>query len=254
MSLKQLKQRIQAISATRKITKAMAMISTAKLNSIQNKVASHKLFLKNIEHVIACLKSESKEQPVFFKPQGNQKIVIALGSDQGLCGSFNSQILKKLSSLDFDQLVIFGKKIKNHVVRDPRIIYIEKNQIVEFFKNAPFISVHVLSYEFFSMSKMNLFVKKILPLSITPCDFNGKIDDISMFERVIINYIDHLWTWINLSSNACEYAFRMQAMDNATRNANEIIKKLSLLHNRTRQAMITQELSEILGGIPMDNF
>jgi F-type H+-transporting ATPase subunit gamma len=230
----------------------MAMISTAKLNAIQNKVVQHKLFLKNMEHVIACLKPYAKDEPLFFKPQGDQKIVIALGSDQGLCGSFNSQILKKLSSLDYDQLIVFGKKTKHHLVGDPRILYIEKNQLVDFLKNSPFQSVHVVSYEFFSMSKMNLFVKKILPLTMTPYDFNGKIDDISILDRVITNYVNDLWQWIDLSNNACEYAFRMQAMDNATRNANDIIKKLSLLHNRTRQAMITQELSEILGGIPAE--
>lgn len=283
--LKQLRNRLKSIKSTKKITKAMQMVSAAKLNRFKEQAEELSDFsevLGNIMADISCSIDQMDlpdNDKVFFSNDLKKypKLFLLLSSERGLCGGFNSQVVKRLKR-DVElakqageevKLIVIGKKgydlLKNHYssmieayynlnstdidslaseVRDKVISMVEQRKVGA-------------CYLYFNKFK-NAITQVVTAMQILPAEkvSDSKESNISEYEyegngllRDIINlYINGQVNYAMLQSRASEEGARMTAMDNATRNAGELVNKLTLKINRSRQAIITTELTEIISG------
>lgn len=258
MSLRLIKGRIATIESTQKLTIAMRMIATAKLSTLQLQLPGMLYYLEALKKCLGIALSGTDDLPILCTQQKGPSCLVFYSCDQGLCGGFHSNSLKKLihhmHEHSYDHLIIIGKKGKNIYLKDDRLIH-ECHTIKDIYdyalKELP-SRMDVLHYQFSSLFKMPIVVTPLLPLIFEkPPFFNGIIEitpqlkeDLS--EKVLFHTLKTMFA----SHQACEYAQRMQAMDNATTNSKEMIKKLKRTYNRTRQSVITRELIEIISGIP----
>jgi len=275
--LRDIKSRIESVQKTRKMTQAMKMVAASKFKRASEKVSQSTLYLGHIEDIISKLSSQSEgsiDNPLFQENSSEKTLYILLTGDRGLCGSFNTNIIKYadsfLSKDKHAELIIFGKKGYQHF----RNKTVEINDYRErFFENLSVESVGSVissitrSYEADKYGKVvllyNKFIsavanepvsKQLLPLSITSDEQSTSDDSIlepsidDVLEGVSSQFLELTLYKACLESSAAEQGARMAAMDSATTNAGEMIQELTLLYNRQRQAQITTELSEIVAG------
>jgi F-type H+-transporting ATPase subunit gamma len=288
-SLKDLKNRIRGIKSTQKVTKAMRMVAAAKLRKAKDAQESSKpysnrmLFL--IRHILGTLQNEM-DVPEILKGHERDDVVLLLvvTSDRGLCGAFNSSIIKKALS-EAKRITAQGQQVRFFCVGKKGydvINRLHKNEIIghifgmssrkldflkvrdlvaklrEMFEQSRFDVCMVLYNHFISAISQEARCEKFFPVDaseleqdfidskITSYDFEPNKTQI-LEELVPKHLAVHLY-YIFLENNASEHGARMSAMENATKNAGEIIGKLTLIYNRTRQAAITKELIEIISG------
>ena len=234
-SLDDLKKRISSVKSTQKITKAMKMVAAAKLRRAQESAEKGRPYSEKMNNIILNLSNsitDKENAPKLLVGTGEEKVplCIVLTADRGLCGGFNTNIIKKAKSYfekiiklfneeQFDLCTIFYNKFKNVITQIPQeqqIIPIESLQKQEESKTENF-------YEFDPEEKEIL--EDLLPRNIST----------QIFKAILENA-------------ASEQGSRMTAMDNATRNAGELVDKLTITYNRSRQAAITKELIEIISG------
>jgi F-type H+-transporting ATPase subunit gamma len=283
-NLKQLRNRVKSIKSTQKITKAMNMVAAAKFRKAKDQVASSFHYLDVVSDVMVSIASENniedlpeKEQKFFRdrdRPLNKPNLLIVVTSERGLCGSFNSSLIKKVKTdiLDLEKngkevkLVIIGRKGYD-ALRGKYTGYIDS--YFNFLKGDNNLSlkimqkiVHMIENEliencviYFNKLK-NAMVQLPTSQAILPIQKSIKTGLNSYYEyegenlisQVIRLYINGHINFALLQSRASEEGARMIAMDNATKNANDIIARLTLQLNRSRQAIITKELIEIISG------
>ena len=286
-NLKDLKNRIESVKSTRKITKAMQMVAAAKLRKAQEAAEQARPYAEKMSIVIKKLASSTNDSSNSPLLVGNGKdkthLIIVATSERGLCGAFNSSIVRlaknHINNLISDgnhiKILTIGKKGREQLKRDFGDYMIEHVDLSEIKKisydNASNISDNIISKFFdneFDIATIfyNQFVSVIsqIPQSsqLIPIKFKSdeltNDDKISNFvyepdEQEIIEDLlpkaisTKLFTAL-LENGAAEQGARMAAMDNATRNAGEMIDKLTIQFNRSRQAAITNELIEIISG------
>lgn len=274
---REIKNRIKSVQSTHQITKAMEIVSTTKFKKFFSIVEQSKAYSESIANIlqnIACgVKSE--RHPLFDGRENVKKVgVIVMTSDRGLAGSFNSNTLKALEKLISENsdkevsVIAVGRKAKEYCAKRNHDVKAEYTQlipetmfekakeisenIVEYYYNNIFDEVYVIYNKFVSALASDLTVKKLIPIERA----EGTENKAYIFEpspEIILSSL--LPKYLNielykalLDNTASEHSARKNAMKNATDNAEEMIKNLTLEYNRRRQAAITQEISEIVGG------
>lgn len=281
-SLKEVKSRILSVNSTQQITKAMKMVAAAKLRRAQDRVIQLRPYSDKLRTILNNLSSSSGSDSKFLEERKiNKALLIVVGSDKGLCGSFNSSVIKftnqlidnnykklyenkKLTILPIGNKMFDHYRKRNFVVLDKFWSILKKssyNDVVDIsnFLMNEFIlenydKIDIIFNEFKNVAVQNTMVSNFLPVNKENDDDNN--DTNYIFEpnqKDILNKLipkalsANLFKTI-LESNASEQGARMTAMSQATDNATELLKELKLSYNRSRQAAITKEILEIVGG------
>ena len=285
-SLDDLKKRITSVKSTQKITKAMKMVAAAKLKRAQESAEKGRPNSEKMNNIILNLSSgisDKENAPKLLSGSGKEKVhlCVVMTSDRGLCGGFNANIIKKAKSY-FAKLTSEGKELKiitvgskgkdqlKRVYGDKIIESISfKNSknanyfdaekvgkvIIEKFEKEEFDVCTIFYNQFKNVITQIPQAQQIIPLNAENND-ESKSEDSYEFEpdedEILSNLLPkNISTQIfkaMLENSASEQGARMSAMDNATRNAGEMVDKLTIEYNRSRQAAITKELIEIISG------
>ncbi len=278
--LRDIKDRIESVKKTKKITQAMKMVAAAKFKRASNRVSEFRPYLSVVSELLADIVSNSPGEIRSELIDGNQcqnEAVILITGDRGLCGGFNSNIIKFchgfLDTLhESVSLYLVGRKggqFFKH--RSWPIEGVEEgffdglsldktrdhlSSIIDSYLNGDIGKVWLVYNEFSSAISSNLVKKQILPVQIhdeltettDPQDYYMDEDPAEYVASLLMDYLNNQFYSALLESEAAEQGARMAAMDSATDNATDMIGALSLVYNRKRQAQITTELSEIVAG------
>ncbi len=283
-TLRDIKRRIVGVKNTQKITKAMKMIAAAKLRKAQTNILNARPYADKMASIISSLPAEDDLSSNSFFIQGDVKnvAIVVVTADRGLCGSFNQNIIKeteryineelKDEAINY-QLFCAGKKGADYFrKRDYEIIGTESglfssleynsalniyDTIVPKFLDGEIDKVVLIYNAFVSIINQKIETNQLLPIAADGDSEEKYTDNINyifepdrgyIFEYVIPKHLKaQLWRTL-LESYAAELSARMTAMDNATTNADELIKSLNLTYNKERQAAITKEILEIVSG------
>ena len=286
-SLDDLKKRIKSVKSTQKITKAMKMVAAAKLRKAQENAEKGRPYSQKMQSIILNLTksiNDPNNAPRLLVGTGEDKtyLCVVLTADRGLCGGFNSNICK-LAKTNFKRIISEGKNLKIITVGSKGLDQIkreyEKNIIKKFSfkekKQISFKEAEIIGNEIINLFKKNEFDKCILfynnfknvitqipqAQQIIPADTNSsetknenslsyefEPEEDEILEDLLPKNISIQVFKAFLENAASEQGSRMTAMDNATRNAGDLVDKLTINYNRSRQASITKELIEIISG------
>ena len=285
-TLRDIRHRITAVKNTAKITSAMRMVAAAKLRRAQESIMSARPYTDKMAGVLANLAASSEEgyfHPLLRKPDTIRSIaVIVISSDRGLCGSFNANLLRTAAYYidntipkEFPQAKVsvysvgkrsvnfFNKRSDTHPAQFPDIFaqlsFSTAQEIASLtsdgFINEKFDQVIVYYNEFISVIKQQVIAKQLLPVESKQNDQKAAVSDYlyepnrgDIMDILLPKYLNNIVWKALLESNAAEQAARMMAMETATINARDLIKALQLSYNKARQASITTEMLEIVGG------
>jgi F-type H+-transporting ATPase subunit gamma len=283
-SLQSLRRKIGAIKNTQKITKAMKMVAAAKLKRAQDRILAARPYGHKMRDVIANLsrRVNRSAHPLLQKRTGRTIEILIVTSDRGLCGAFNANIIRKAFEFIRDSeargakvtLSVVGRKGREYFRRRPwpirqqwlgvfdRLSYehgIEVGQdLIESYTKGTFDELYVIYNEFKSAIQQRVIVEKFFPIESLEQPNEGTTpigggylyepDEDELLAALLPKHFQTQAYRVLLESSAAEQGARMAAMDGASRNAGEIIKKLTLYYNKTRQAAITKELMDIVGG------
>jgi len=287
-NLKELKNRISSVKSTRKITSAMKMVAASKLRRAQDLAESSRVYADSLSFILSSLAGNTKNSsdlPEILTGRENSKISLLIinSSDRGLCGGFNSNLFRNAKNWISEQqekgksvkIITVGKKASSFYKKtdldvianfddlnsnDKQLQVSEeiKNKIMELFENNEIDEVSILFNKFVSVIAQEPTYQSLIPLSNDEADeevtdtsnavFEFEPDKNELLEYLVPrNFLTQIYRSV-LESSASEHAARMTSMDNATRNAGDMIDGLTLTYNRTRQAFITKELIEIISG------
>lgn len=278
-TLREIKRRIDSVKSTQQITKAMKMVAAAKLRKSQEELGANRPFSDKAFEIIGILSRQkaAKNHPYFTKRSGKKILCVFVSADRGLCGSFNSNLIrvaeKSLRSLKERNasLVAIGKKGYDHFrhIEDAPLVgkYVDffnklsfddaikiTDELIEAYEQKRFDSICVVYNSFKSIAKQKIIVKQFLP--IVPVKSKEPDPVATVFEPHPEKMLNELLRTslqldmyrILLESFTAEQSARMNAMETASENANDMIKRLVLYYNKARQAAITTELNEIVSG------
>lgn len=277
-SLKTLRLRIKSIKSTQKITKAMHMVSASKLRHARENLEHSEDYAKESEVILRAIKSEdqteNKMSKLLYSDIAPKKMLaMVITSDRGLCGGFNQSVARLVKS-DIAQMktsgievkiITVGKKGKealqaslgsdfiahysnNNIISIEQIAEIYQN-FISTFEAGAFDSCKIYFNFFKNTATQIATIKSLIPLEQQETSSaNYEYEGANLIDNAIKTYLNAQIYHSLLQSKASEEASRMMAMDNATRNAGDMINKLTLLLNRSRQASITTELIEIISG------
>jgi F-type H+-transporting ATPase subunit gamma len=281
-SLKQIRTKISSVKGTRRIMSVMKLISAVKLQRAQSLLLSYRPYSEAFREIAMSLASrtEPDSHPLLRRPDERKKLhLVFMTSDRGLCGSFNSNIIRKLDTYlvtdakayDRVSLSFLGRRGRDHLRK--RGYSVSKSFIGIGEKNFPLISKEIsteltkefikgesdeviLIFNYFrsAISQVITF-NKLLPIEPEQIDSDSKPIDY-LYEptkKEVLDYFLPKYVEVTVEraiheSITSEHAARMTAMENATSNADEVMRKLTLLFNKTRQAQITKELMDIVNG------
>jgi len=285
-SLKDLKNRIGSVKSTQKITSAMKMVAAAKLRKAQEQAIASRPYCSSMEKIVSSLASkliDNAPELLKGKKEIKKQLLVVFSADRGLCGGFNGSIsravkleVKKSKDLGIETKLLFvGRKsadtlkkdFQQHIVEivtgnSTNPIYSDalsiSSKIVDLYQRNEFGSCKIIFNKFVSAITQEVTLKSLIPIETNNEDIsnNNQVSSVYEYEpseEVILeellnkNIATQLFS-AQMESTASELAARMTAMDNATRNAGDLIDRLTLQYNRTRQAFITKELIEIISG------
>ena len=285
-SLKDLKNRIESVKNTRKITKAMQMVAAAKLRRAQEAAEAGRPYAERFNAVLGSLAASvgvSDSAPMLLRGTGSDQtyLLVVMTAERGLCGGFNSNIAKLAKQHAADlvaagktvKIITVGKKGRDSMKRDLGDHYIEHVDLSEVkrigYSNAQDIAKGVLSrFEAGEFDVATIFYARFINVvsqvptaqQVIPASFEAiegdaaaTLYDYEPDEEAILadllprGVATQIFSAL-LENGASEQGARMSAMDNATRNAGDMIDKLTIEYNRSRQAVITNELIEIISG------
>ncbi len=279
-SLIDIRRRIRSVKNTQQITKAMKMVSAAKLRRAQDRVISSRpygaLLRKVLGNVAAAVANDETagENPLLARrPEKNVLLVLVTG-DKGLAGAFNSNTIKAAQRFFTEhegvsvKLELIGRKGRDffrkrganisggHVGLAAKVVYGEiaaiAQKAMEMYRSEEIDAVYLIYNEFKSVSTQKLTVTRVLPIELpeqtAPVDYIFEQPPAEMLEALLPRYVEMEFYRALLESAAAEHAARMTAMEAATSNAGDMIEKLTLYMNRVRQASITKEIIEVVSG------
>lgn len=278
-SMRDIKRRRNSIASTQQITKAMKLVSTVKLQKTKARAERSKPYFDKMYETVASMlaKSGTIDHP-YLKPQtSGKKAVILITSNRGLAGGYNSNVIKTVTESDLkkEDIVLFtiGNKGKEYFQRRNYEIAGEYHEVIEnpMFSDAKEICQEVLrlytagevgeiylAYTYFKNTVVHEpQLLKLLPMEVDEADIENARSNTLMnyepkeeeaLEIIIPKYVTSILYGALVEAVASENGARMQAMDSATSNAEEMIESLTLQYNRARQGSITQELTEIIAG------
>lgn len=281
-SLKSIKKRIGSVKNTRQITKAMKMVSAAKLRRAQENVVAARPYASKMAEVLGRLSGNVPADcsPLIQRREGSNKaLLIVVTSDRGLCGGFNANLCKAADRFvkerkgDFTELKIMtlGKKgtdfmkrrhgvWKSHVGLLGSLNYqtaaLLAQEVIEGYLEEHYDEVHVVYNEFRSVMSQEVTFAQLLPVTppasekenLEPREYIYEPGQAELLTELLPKHIEVQLFKTLLETVAGDHGARMTAMDSASKNATEMIGKLTLIYNRARQAAITKELMEIISG------
>jgi len=281
-SLKDIRKRITSVKSTQKITKAMKLVAAAKLRRAQENIIAARPYANKLHELISelALRADAGDHPLLAVREPRRVMLLVLTSDRGLCAGFNTNILRTLLKYREEnkdkyeelRIVVVGRKGREFLKF--RNIPVDRyfpgldvdtaldrakeitDNIVDEFLEAKLDMVYLFYNEFKSAMSQNIVVEQLLP--IVPMELSedegGNVDFIyepskrALLDTIMPMFIDVEVYRATLESTASEFGARMTAMENATNNASDMIHSLTLEFNKARQASITKELLDIVGG------
>lgn len=282
-SLIDIRRRIRSVKNTQQITRALKMVSAAKLRRAQERALAARPYAQSMRELLANVAAAAEGDPdlaecALLANREEKRIqVILLTSDTGRAGAFNANLVRGAERFFEEhrgaegEIVAVGKKGRDFYRRHPRGVAAEyigvlnkpqyqtavgiARETIRRFREGEIDSVYLIYNEFKSVLSQKLTTTRVLPVDLGDA---GKAKDKTeyIFEQPPVAMLDHLLPrYIEISifhamleTGAAEHAARMTAMDSATRNAGEVIKKVTLAMNRARQAAITKEIIEVVSG------
>jgi F-type H+-transporting ATPase subunit gamma len=279
---KEVRKQIASIKSTQKITAAMEMVAASKIRKTQSEMQLGRPYSEKIKEVIAHIATSSSEysHPFYENREAKKACFIVVSSDKGLCGGLNinlfKSVIQKAAELNNQgvessfaligvKAASFFKAVGGNVVAnvqklgdkpDPDMLIGLTKTVLDLHKNNEIDQVYICSNKFINTMTQQPGVQQLIPLpaiedeglTSTHWDYIYEPEAKELLEGLMTRYIESLIYHAVVENNACEQAAKMLAMKNATENAGDLIKELELLYNNVRQAAITQELSEIVGG------
>jgi F-type H+-transporting ATPase subunit gamma len=278
-----MRRRIRAVKNTQQITKAMKMVAASKLRRAQERVVGTRPFAAQARHVLASIAArvDQSQHPLLARRPGvktGKTLLIVMTSDKGLCGSFNTNIVKAVGNFVRENagreiaLGLVGKKgrealgrrgfpIRFEYTAMPKVIGFAEAEAVaqpaiEDFTTGKVDSVHIVYNEFKSVMQQNLVIEQLLPMAQIEAgkaeagavDYLYEPSPQRIFDELLPRLVEAQVLRALLESAAAEHAARMTAMDAATRNSSDMIDDLTLTMNKVRQAAITREIIEVVSG------
>ncbi len=276
-NLKEIRNRISSVSSTMQITSAMKMVSAAKLKKAQDAITAMRPYSDKLTQMLVNLSSSVDFENVYLSPRKvKNKLIVCITSNRGLCGAFNSNVIKKCTEIanSSDQNVSFfcvGKKggdilSKTHnVIQSNNSVFDDltfenistiADKVMSMFLNKEYDSVQIVYNKFKNAATQIVTQEQYLPIENNKSKDDEKDSSDYIFEPTQIEIISELIpkslkTQLYKSvrdSYASEHGARMTAMHKATDNATELRDQLKLTYNKARQAAITNEILEIVGG------
>ncbi|MDY2589319.1 MAG: ATP synthase F1 subunit gamma [Agathobacter sp.] len=276
-SMRDIKRRKSSISSTQQITKAMKLVSTVKLQKAKTRAEKTDPYFNYMYKTVSSMlaKSGNINHPYLKAGDTEKKAVVVITSNRGLAGGYNSNIVKLITGGDFnredlDIYAVGGKgeeallsKGYNIVESAPEVIenptYEDAaalcQKVLDAFSNGEVGEIYLAYTHFKNTVSQEPQLIKMLPVEIDPEDaddtgvmMNYEPNEEEALDMIIPKYVTSLFYGALVESHASENGARMQAMDSATSNAEEMISDLTLKYNRARQGSITQELTEIIAG------
>ncbi|MFJ5964306.1 F0F1 ATP synthase subunit gamma [Bacillus sp. NPDC093026] len=281
-SLRDIKSRITSTKKSSQITKAMQMVSAAKLNRAENNAKSFVPYMEKIQEVVAAIANgTSTKHPMLLSRPVKKTGYLVITSDRGLAGPFNSSILRtayqtiqsRHQSVDEYAVIVIGKIGRDFFKKrgipvisevtglGDEVAFAEIKELasstVQMFSDEAFDELYMFYNHFVSAISQEVTEKKLLPLTDIStvattnkrsASYEFEPSEEEILEVLLPQYAESLIFGALLDSKASEHAARMTAMKSATDNAKELIDNLTLSYNRARQAAITQEITEIVGG------
>jgi F-type H+-transporting ATPase subunit gamma len=282
-NLKAIRKRISSVKSTQKITRAMKLVAAARLRSAQENIMQLRPYALKTLDVLSSVAARAGEEeelhPLLARREQNNVLFVVLTSDRGLCGSFNANINKRAlrewkereangANVSF---AVIGRKGRDFLKRRGADIHKDFTGVFESlswerareigeyivgeYTTHNFDACYLVYNEFKSAISQKVVVEPLLPITPTEIpedqssiDFIYEPDKQALLDTLLPMYVEVETYRALLESVASEHGARMSAMDAATNNADELIDKLTLDYNRARQAAITKELSEIIGG------
>ncbi len=278
-TLKQIRRRIRSVQSTKQITKAMEMVAAAKLRRAQGQAEAARPYAKTMESVLANLTGAARSfsHPLFEDRETRKVMVAVVTSDKGLCGSFNANVLRaaeeRIEELglgrDGVRLVPIGRRAWQHFRRrqwefpfaieklgdgiDMQVINRLSRSATTAFVDGQVDRVEFVYTRFITTARRTVEVAPLIPI-VPAGDDDAQANYIFepnpelIFDRILPRYITTRILSVVADSLASEHSARMISMGNATKNAEDMIASLTLTANKLRQAVITGELLEIVGG------
>lgn len=269
----EIKRRMKSVESTRKITKAMGLVATSKLRKARKELIANEQYNNLCKEVISEVVSSMPEDfdSIYYKSFDGDKLYIVLTSDTGLCAGYNNTVAIYLNNLvqksGGAKVVVVGSKGISYLSRYKISTYAEYvdlpdmpatkdinriyNDAIYLYEKGDVSEVNIVYTEFISPVKQEVKSVKILPIEKKASREGQYIiepNEEAVFKNAIDMYLKSQLKTCMLSAKASEHSARMTAMDGATENANDILQSLNIKFNRIRQGIITQEISEIVGG------
>jgi F-type H+-transporting ATPase subunit gamma len=285
-SLIDMRRRIRAVKSTQQITKAMKMVAASKLRRAQERVVAARPFAVQARRVLASIAArvDASAHPLLTRHEGaapSSTLLIAIAADRGLCGSFNTNVVKAVGQFLRENpgrrisLGLVGRKSREMLGRRgfpirfahvnlPKVLHFAEAEAiaspaVEDFITGQVDSVYLVYNEFKSVIQQRVVVEQLLPVPpIAPVDSTSasapQVDYLyepspeRIFDKLLTQLVQAQVLRALLESNAAFYAAQMTAMDAATRNSSDMLDSLTLYMNKIRQAAITREIIEVVSG------
>jgi len=279
-NLKALRGRIKSINMTKKITRAMEMVSAAKLRKTEGVMKASRPFMEKIQLLLGrlALSTGAQEHPLFQKSETGVPLLVVFTSDRGLCGAFNANILKlavaRLKSEPGLKVFVIGRKGRDYLRRYFATRIVREitdatltgeftnaiaDELLNGFLDARYSRIELLYPHFISTVYNKPTMERYLPLepaafgvsatdALTPVDYILEPSPERVFEVVLPRFLKSKIFLTLAESMTSEHSSRMMAMNNATKNCNELASGLTLRLNKARQAVITTEIIEIVSG------
>ena len=283
-SLKDIKKRIASVKSTQQITKAMKMVSASKLRRAQEAVVAARPYADKMADVLSslALRVDAESNPLLAVRDKGKALVVLITGDRGLCGGFNVNISKAAERFirekgqDYEsyELLIVGRKGNDYLKRRSGMVITKVyenlvgtkqvsyptgallgQEVIDLYRSGEYDGVFLVYNAFQSVMTQALTVTQLLPIVPKKVDEGAQVTDYiyepnakTVLEEILPKHIEVQIFRSLLESSASEHGARMTAMDSASKNASEMIGKLTLQYNRARQAAITKELLEIISG------
>jgi F-type H+-transporting ATPase subunit gamma len=279
-SLIDIRRRIRSVKNTQQITKAMKMVSAAKLRRAQDRVIASRpygaLLRKVLANVAAAAAGDEKagQNPLLAQRPEQRVLLVLITGDKGLAGAFNSNLIKGAQRFVADRpgvsvkMELIGRKGRDffrkrkgeitgdHVGLAAKAVYSEiaaiAQKAADMYRNDEIDAVHLIYNEFKSVVAQRLMMTRVLPVEMpqetNPVDYIYEQPPAEMLASLLPRYVEMEFYRALIESAAAEHAARMTAMDAASSNAGDMIEKLTLFMNRVRQASITKEIIEVVSG------
>jgi F-type H+-transporting ATPase subunit gamma len=274
-------RRIQSVKGTQQITKAMKMVAAAKLRRAQEAITEARPWADTLAKVLASVSARTEfSHPLLEEHDGDKTWIVVISSDKGLCGSFNTNLLRSLEKQlkgerwpADTELAVVGRKASDYFRRRQWNLVIDERDVMsklsaedgprlgqifmEAFTSGAVNEVWLVYNSFVNMIRQDMKIERLLPIEPPTVEDEAEefqVDHLyepdaqTLLAELLPRHVETQVQKALFDSAAAEQAARMTSMDTATRNAGEMIDALTMLYNRTRQAAITKELIEIVSG------